>query len=171
MRRIVLLAALAALPSLPAAADEGHPPDGFGARCTWLDTTDPTAEGDVRSGTLVAGPVVVASLPKMPGGTIVWNPLHNPATATVTCSVQFGATHGGVDFASFTYSGTVVVAPPPVTVTYVAPAGTSLYACTTWVLTDAHGNSTGPIYYDDATDTWSTSSTARCEPQLLGRRR
>jgi hypothetical protein len=160
-RGATLLAAclLLALPG-PAQAD---PPAFAGTPCAFGalhdPTGDPTGSGQ-EAGEVDGGPYAVADAPGDVTG--------NPASATLTCTLQIGGTgaYTDPDAVRATASGTGVVVLGPIMVTYTAGPAEIVYVCTGLTVTDAHGDAV-TYYYDAPSRAYVTDpATARCEPQF-----
>jgi hypothetical protein len=159
-----LLAAALAVTSLSGAVARADVPHGTGFTCDYLvyDEDASTARAEVD-----AGPVAVADLPTADSADpqpLTWDATGNPATATVTCAVQVGGTahYTDPDAVAVSASGIGVVELPPTLVSIPTTFTETLYLCTTWTLTDAHGD-TATYYVDGATGDLSTDpATALC---------
>jgi hypothetical protein len=162
--RTLLAAALAVTSLGYGAVARADVPQGTGFACEYLvydeDATTARAEVD-------AGPVAVADLPALDSAgphPLTWDATGNPATATVTCAVQVAGTghFTDPDAVAVSASGTGVVYLPPTLVSFATTFTDTLYLCTTWTLTDAHGD-TATYYVDGATGDLSTDpATALC---------
>ena len=157
------LVAATALAFAPAAA-HADPPGAAGFTCGFSSTDDPTGQV-VNPGTQVGeidgGPFVVADLPD-PADPTAFDVTGNPATGVITCALQVNGTGAFADADAVTVSSqlfnTVVVYLPPTAISYAAGPLDNVYECTTWTLTDAHGD-TETLYYDDVSGEFQTDST------------
>jgi hypothetical protein len=157
---VMLLAAclLLALPG-PAHAD---PPAFAGTPCGFSAMDDPTGDTSASGqevGEVNGGPYAVADAPGDLTG--------NPASATLTCTLQVGGTgaYTDPDAAYATVSGTGVVVLPPALVTYTGNSSWIVYVCTRLAVTDVHGDAV-TYYYDAPSRAYVTDpAAARCQPQ------
>ena len=146
-------------------------PGAAGFTCGFSSSDDPTgtvANPGTQVGEIDGGPIAVADLPTVDDSVtppdVSWDFAGNPASGTISCALQVGGTgvYAEADAVSASASGTVVVYLPPTLISYQAGATDPVWSCTTWTLTDAHGDSE-TIYLDDATGEFSTdASTATC---------
>jgi hypothetical protein len=142
-----------------------------GPACGFASNDDPTgavANPGTQVGEVSGGPVVVADLPGVDDSTtppsVTFDTTGNPASATITCALQVGGTgvYTDADAVSASASGTVVAYLPPTVISYQATATDPVWSCTTWVLSDANGD-TDTLYLDDTTGEFSTDpATATC---------
>jgi hypothetical protein len=138
MRKSAALLALVPL-LLPASGRAAEPfvLDAYSDVCTLVATTDVTFP-TVRTGRLGGGPLTGVD-------------------GRLKCTVQVGyPTHAGVDAASTAGSGTDVVVVKPAIVSYVAPAGVSVYLCAEFIPWGS------PTKYWDPTGFWSDSDRTPC---------
>jgi hypothetical protein len=175
MRRLIAVAAAVAATVAsgtlaPANADS---PAAAGFTCGLTAVDDPGVASAASSGAARqpgqqdgeedGGPVVIADLPTIGADSPRrdWDVTGNPASGTITCAVQVGGTgvYTDADAASASASGTVVVYLPPTLVSFFAAPTDAVWSCTTWTLTDAHGDSE-TLYLDDTTGEFLTDPAA-----------
>jgi hypothetical protein len=140
-------------------------PTGVGSLCGFASSDDRTGavgQPGQQIGEVYGGPVAVADLPASLD-PVFWDEFGNPASGTITCAIQVGGTgaYADADGASASASGTVVVYLPPTEITYFnfAAPPDPVWLCTTWTLTDGHGD-TDTLYHDYSTGRWTTDPYA-----------
>jgi len=148
MTRLPLALAAAAATALLASPASAVPKPFTDLPCAFTATEDPSPEvpPGTRTGTVAAGPIVVADQGNLAG---------NPVSGTVTCTLKVGAVS-----MPFSAAGTGAIVLPPTLVSFVATPSTPVYVCTRLALTSAGGGTT--TYYWDAQDGWTTDAAADC---------
>lgn len=155
MRRLALTLLALVLPLAgPVRATE---PEGM--LCGFSSLPEPTQDEGTVLAEVDGGPVAVADLADL---------VANPATVTLTCTIQVGAenmTHAGADAASVSVSGNTVAVLPPTLVSYREAPDRSFTICTQVTVTDARGD-THDFYWDGDAEEFSSSPDVYC--WLLG---
>ena len=140
---LAVVAAAASAAAIPAFAQ----PDPWLLLCQFASNDDPTAEG-FQTGELSGGPAVLTD-DALPPGVL---------SGTLTGRIQVTvADHTGTG-PSVSGHGTAVVTAGPAVVSYQATATDPVYLCSEFT-DDATGTT---YYYDDGTQTWSTSPLVGC---------
>jgi hypothetical protein len=143
---------LASLTTAPAVAAGFH---GWGALCTLVSTSDPTADRGTETGVLVAGPLVLDDGDTPPG----------LVNGHVVCTVQVNEErHSGTNAATVTGVELPEATAAAGTVSYRADWSDTVYVCTAVVI----GGQTW--YYDEPNngvdllkrDRWLTTPNAEC---------
>ncbi|MDQ1711085.1 MAG: hypothetical protein QOE45_535 [Frankiaceae bacterium] len=166
MKTVVAVAAAAALflPAVPAVAV----PRQRGLGCGYNSAPDWTGPPDTELAIINGGPFVVADLPRAdwPGTDPTApgiDPLANPVSATLTCTIRQGGyvTHVSPVLAAASASGTGVVVVPPTLVHITGSPSSTWGICTALDVTDAHGT-TAHLYWDTARAQFGTDPSAVC---------
>lgn len=119
-------------------------PDPWGALCSATSA----GSGSSESGTLDGGPLALAA------------DNHTPMTGAMTCTVQVnGRAHHAADVCvAQSPVATGAVLAPETACGWSATADDRVYVCTAVTI-----NGWGTLFYDDFTNEWSASSSARCQ--------
>jgi hypothetical protein len=172
MHRLIAVASItAALVGSMLSPAHADAPSAAGFTCSYTSSDDSSGAVGGRGqqiGVIDGGPVLVADIASVDDATTpptVWiDPSGNPASGTITCAIQVGGTgaYTDADAAAASASGTTVVDLPPTEITYYSASTDNIWMCTTWTLTDAHGDSE-TLYLDDTTGDFTTDpASAKC---------
>jgi hypothetical protein len=159
--------ALGSLVSVVGTTAHADAPGAAGFTCGFTSSDDPTGavgQPGQQIGEVDGGPILVADLPAIDDQTppnVTFDATGNPASATITCSIQVGGngSYLNASAASGSASGTVVVYLPPTEITYFAAPTDAVWSCTTWTLTDANHDSV-TLYLDDTTGEFTEDASA-----------